>query len=51
MLETLNPNRLRRRLLTAGAGALATSAFSRSVLAQAASVELPFINGKRSLVA
>ena len=51
MLEIPTPNRLRRRLLAGGAGALAAAAFSRSVFAQAASVELPFVNGKRSLVA
>jgi sulfite dehydrogenase (cytochrome) subunit A len=51
MLETSVPNRLRRRLLAGGSGALAAAAFSRSVFAQAASVELPFVNGKRSLVA
>jgi sulfite dehydrogenase len=51
MTETNTPNRLRRRLLVGGAGALAAAAFSRSVFAQAASVELPFVNGKRSLVA
>ena len=42
--------RLRRRLLAGGAGALATGVAGRS-LAQAATVELPFANGGRELVA
>jgi sulfite dehydrogenase len=42
---------LRRRLLAGGAGALAAAAFGRSALAQSAGVELPFVNGKRNLVA
>ena len=44
-------NRLRRRLIAGGAGALATAAFSRVAFAQAASAELPFVNGMRNLVA
>ena len=46
-------NRLRRRLITGGAGALAAAglgSFSRVALAQATS-ELPFANGRRNLVA
>lgn len=47
-------DRLRRRLLTAGAGTLAGAglgAWSRAALAQGQTVELPFINGARNLVA
>jgi len=47
-------NRLRRRLLASGAGALAAAALgalSRSAFGQAATVELPIVNGKRNLVA
>jgi sulfite dehydrogenase len=51
MTDTHSTNRLRRRLLAGGAGALATTAFSPGVFAQAASVELPFANGRRNLVA
>ena len=51
MTDNHTTNPLRRRLLAGGAGALATAAFSPGALAQAAGVELPFINGKRSLVA
>jgi len=40
----------RRRLLAAGAGALATTALGRA-LAQDATVNLPFANGQRKLVA
>ena len=43
-------HRLRRRLLAGGAGALAAGLAGRS-FAQAAAVELPFVNGKRELVA
>ncbi len=43
-------NRLRRRLIAGGAGALATAAMGRS-FAQGASVDMPFANGHRSLVA
>ena len=46
-------NRLRRRLITGGAGALAVAglgSFSRAAIAQAIR-ELPFTNGKRNLVA
>ena len=42
--------RLRRRLLAGGAGALAAGVAGRS-FAQAATVELPFTNGRRELVA
>ena len=42
--------RLRRRLLAGGAGALAAGVAGRS-FAQAATVELPFANGRRELVA
>ena len=42
---------LRRKLLAGGAGALAAAAFGRSAFAQNASVELPFANGQRRLVA
>ena len=47
-------NRLRRRLLAGGAGALATAglgAFGRVAFAQGATTEMPFANGKRNLVA
>jgi sulfite dehydrogenase (cytochrome) subunit A len=47
-------NRLRRRLLAGGAGALAAAglgALSRTALAQAATVELPIANGRRNMVA
>ena len=43
-------HRLRRRLLAGGAGALAAGLAGRA-FAQAAAVELPFVNGKRELVA
>ncbi len=49
-----NTNRLRRRLLAGGAGALATAGlgpFGRAAFAQGAITELPFVNGKRNLVA
>jgi DMSO/TMAO reductase YedYZ molybdopterin-dependent catalytic subunit len=45
---------LRRRLLAGGAGVLASAGlgmFSRSVLAQSATFEQPFANGRRNLVA
>jgi sulfite dehydrogenase (cytochrome) subunit A len=45
---------LRRRLLAGGAGALAAGSLAtlgRSAFAQAASVELPMLNGRRTLVA
>ena len=51
---TERTNRLRRRFLAGGAGALASAglgAFSRSVLAQAATIGLPMVNGQRNLVA
>ena len=41
---------LRRRLLAGGAGALASTVMGRS-FAQGASVEMPFANGHRNLVA
>jgi sulfite dehydrogenase len=47
-------NPLRRRLVVAGAGALAAAGFgplARSALAQTASIELPMVNGRRNLVA
>jgi len=47
-------DRLRRRLLTGGAGLLAAGGLgtlSRAVLAQTASIELPMVNGRRNLVA
>jgi sulfite dehydrogenase (cytochrome) subunit A len=50
MIESHVTSRLRRRLLAGSAGALAGAAFSPGVFAQAAGVELPFANGKRSLV-
>jgi DMSO/TMAO reductase YedYZ molybdopterin-dependent catalytic subunit len=54
MSDSNNINRLRRRLVAGGAGLLAgagLSALSRAVLAQAATVELPIVNGRRNLVA
>ena len=54
MSDSDNINRLRRRLLAGGAGLLAgagLSALSRAALAQAATVELPMVNGRRNLVA
>jgi len=48
------PRHQRRKLLASSLGLLAggaLSALSRSALAQAATVELPFANGKRALVA
>ena len=53
MNDKLSMNRLRRRLLAGGAGALATAGLgtlSRSAWAQGTS-ELPFVNGQRKLVA
>ncbi len=53
MNDRLTTNRLRRRLLAGGAGALATAGLgtlSRAALAQG-SVELPFANGRRRLAA
>jgi len=47
-------NRLRRRLLAGGAGALATAglgALSKAAFAQSTTVDLPFVNGKRNVVA
>jgi sulfite dehydrogenase len=47
-------NRLRRRLIAGGAGALAAAglgALSRTAFAQAATIELPIVNGKRNMVA
>jgi sulfite dehydrogenase (cytochrome) subunit A len=51
---TDNTNRIRRRLVAGGAGALAAvglGPLSRAALAQAATIELPFVNGKRNMVA
>ena len=51
---TDDTNRIRRRLIAGGAGALAAVGFgtlSRAALAQAATIELPFVNGKRNIVA
>jgi sulfite dehydrogenase len=50
MPDKATPNPLRRRLLAGSAGALAAALAGRS-FAQAASVELPFANGRRALVA
>ena len=47
-------NQLRRRLVAGGAGAVATlglGPLGRTAFAQAATVEMPFVNGKRNLVA
>ncbi|MDZ5460372.1 SorA family sulfite dehydrogenase catalytic subunit [Azohydromonas lata] len=44
-------NRLRRRLLTGGAGLLAGAGLGRAALAQGAGFEHPFANGARRLVA
>ena len=47
-------NRLRRRLLAGGAGALAAGGlgtFGRAAFAQAATIELPMANGKRNMLA
>ena len=49
-----NTNHLRRRLLAGGAGALANASLGglgRAAFAQGATTELPFVNGKRNLVA
>ena len=46
-------NRLRRRLLAGGAGALATAGLgplARAAFAQGTTTEMPFVNGKRYLV-
>ncbi|WP_029523981.1 SorA family sulfite dehydrogenase catalytic subunit [Polaromonas glacialis] len=51
MTDNRTPHPLRRRLLAGGAGALAAAAFSPGSFAQAASLELPFANGRRNLVA
>ena len=48
---TSTTNRLRRRFLAGGAGALAAASLGRNAFAQTAGVELPFVNGKRNLVA
>ena len=53
MTDDRSTNRLRRRLLAGGAGAIAAAglgALSRAAWAQA-TTELPFTNGKRNLVA
>ncbi len=47
-------NRLRRRLIVGGAGALAASGLgvlSKAAFAQSTTVDLPFVNGRRNLVA
>ena len=47
-------NRLRRRLIAGGAGALAAAGLgtlSKAALAQATTVDLPFVNGRRNMVA
>ena len=49
-----NTNRVRRRLLAGGAGALAAAGLGtlgRSAMAQAATLDLPIVNGRRNLVA
>jgi DMSO/TMAO reductase YedYZ molybdopterin-dependent catalytic subunit len=54
MTDRALPHALRRRFLAGGAGILASAGLgmlSRSVLAQSATTELPFANGKRDLVA
>jgi DMSO/TMAO reductase YedYZ molybdopterin-dependent catalytic subunit len=54
MSDSGNINRLRRRLVAGGARLLAGAGLSvlgRAALAQAASVELPFVNGRRNLLA
>jgi sulfite dehydrogenase len=51
---TDDTDRVRRRLIAGGAGIVATAglgALSRAARAQAATVELPFVNGRRNLVA
>jgi sulfite dehydrogenase len=51
---TDSTNRLRRRLIAGGAGALASAGLttlSRAALGQTATFELPFVNGKRNMVA
>ncbi len=47
-------NRLRRRLIVGGAGALAASGLgvlSKAAFAQSTTVDLPFVNGRRNVVA
>jgi len=54
MSELDTTNRLRRRLVSGGAAALAGAglgSFGRTALAQATSVDLPIVNGRRNLVA
>jgi DMSO/TMAO reductase YedYZ molybdopterin-dependent catalytic subunit len=46
-----NHQRLRRRLLAGGAGALAAGLAGRSFAQAAAGIEMPFVNGQRELVA
>jgi sulfite dehydrogenase (cytochrome) subunit A len=51
---TDSTNRLRRRIIAGGAGALAAigvGTLGRAALAQATTVDLPFVNGKRNVVA
>ena len=47
-------NRMRRRLIVGGAGALAASGLSvlsKAAFAQSTTIDLPFVNGKRNVVA
>jgi DMSO/TMAO reductase YedYZ molybdopterin-dependent catalytic subunit len=46
-----HPNPLRRRLVAGALAGLGVGAWSRHALAQGASIELPFVNGRRNLVA
>jgi len=46
-----HPNPLRRRLVAGALAGLGAGAWSRRALAQDASIELPFVNGRRNLVA
>ena len=53
-IESDTTNQQRRRLVAGGAGALATlglGSLARTALAQAATVEMPFVNGQRNLAA
>jgi len=53
-IESDTTNQQRRRLVAGGTGALATlglGSLARTALAQAATVEMPFVNGRRNLVA
>jgi len=54
MSDSDNIDRLRRRFVVGGAGLLAGAGFgalSRAAFAQSATIELPFANGRRNLVA